>query len=299
MPELPEVETIKQGLESELLSKTVHGVDIINSQSMPVERKLVESRVVGGRVNNLWRRGKVMGIDLDTGYSLLIHLKMTGQLIYNYKPRDATQGITQKARIAGGHPTKSIISQLPDSSTRVIIGFNDGSQLYFNDQRKFGWIKLVTTEHIVEEPLLKTMGAEPLSPEFTLKELRRKISHRRSPVKATLLDQHNIAGIGNIYADESLHLANIHPLTHSRDLNAEELRRLHQAIRTIISSGIEHGGTTLRDYINHQGEKGDYLAVARVFGREGEACPVCGGVIEKIKVAGRGTHLCPRCQIYK
>ena len=294
------METIKTGLESELLSKTIVGIDVMNAKTMLADLDTVESYGVGASVNSLWRRGKVLGIDLNTGYSFLIHLKMTGQLIYSYNSEASDEyEFNEDSRISGGHPTKSMVGLLPDSSTRAVMAFDDGSRLYFNDQRKFGWIKLVATSQTGSDPLLKTMGVEPLSPDFTLEELQSKIGHRRSPIKATLLDQHNVAGIGNIYADESLHLAQMHPLTKPSDLNQEEFSRLHRAIVEILSSGIEHGGTTLRDYINHQGESGDYLVVARVFDRQGDSCLVCGATIEKIKVAGRGTHYCPNCQKLK
>ncbi len=302
MPELPEVETIKRGLESEIISKTIVDIDVIHAKTVLADFDILQSYGVGASVDNLWRRGKVLGIDLNTGYSFLIHLKMTGQLIYSYDDKavdDYGQKYNKDSRISGGHPSKSMIGSLPDSSTRVVVYFSDDSQLYFNDQRKFGWIKMTPKSQIDSDPLLKSMGTEPLSVDFTFEEFRSKIGHRRSPVKAALLDQHNMAGIGNIYADESLHLAKIHPLTKPLDLSEAELIRLHQAIIKILSSGIEHGGTTLRDYINHEGESGDYLVVARVFDRQGENCPVCISKIEKIKVAGRGTHYCPSCQIPK
>jgi formamidopyrimidine-DNA glycosylase len=188
-------------------------------------------------------------------------------------------------------------ADLPDKSTRAVFSFGSGDKLFFNDQRKFGWIKVVDTQQVSKDPLLNRMGPEPLSKDFTLSVFQRELTaHARAPIKPVILDQSTVAGVGNIYADESLHLAKIHPGRLAGSLTLAEAKRLHAAIREIISLGIKHGGTSFTHYVNALGGKGDYMAHARVFRRQGESCPVCGAIIHKIRLAGRGTHFCPRCQ---
>ncbi|MEX0749068.1 MAG: bifunctional DNA-formamidopyrimidine glycosylase/DNA-(apurinic or apyrimidinic site) lyase [Candidatus Saccharimonadales bacterium] len=290
MPELPEVETIRSGLERELTGQLIASTEILFAKSMPALEQLIADRVVGAKVSALRRRGKVMIVDLDTHYSLMVHLKMTGQLILQ-----RADGV----RRGGGHPTKSMVRELPDNSTRVVFNFRGGDRLFFNDQRKFGWIKLLPTAEVEQDSLLTRMGVEPLSTEFTFSNFTAKVARRKSPIKAVLLDQSTVAGLGNIYVDEALHLARIHPLTHGIDLSPTELRRLHQAIITIITRAIELKGTTFRNFRNHKGESGGYFEMARVFGRTNQPCPECSTPIDKLRVAGRGTHICPQCQLLK
>jgi formamidopyrimidine-DNA glycosylase len=288
MPELPEVETIRRGLELGLTSQTIQSVEVLWPKSFPVPPDLIEQIVVSARVTHLGRRAKVLMVELDNGYSMLFHLKMTGQVVLEKADGE---------RFAGGHPTKSMGAELPDSSTKVIFSLKSGDRLYFNDFRKFGWIKLVLTDEIDLDPLVARLGPEPLSDNFTLVGFRAQLQrHKRSAIKPTILDQSTVSGIGNIYADESLHLAKIHPLRLAGSLTPTESKRLHEAIKTIIALGIEHGGTSFSNYVNALGGKGDYLDHARVFRRQGLPCPVCGTIIRKIRVAGRGTHFCPKCQ---
>src|SRR6185369_2322324 len=167
----------------------------------------------------------------------------------------------------------------------------------FNDQRKFGWIKLVETSEVALDPLVARLGPEVLSADFTLAWLQKQLTrHAKAPVKAVILDQSVAPGIGNIYADESLHLARIHPARLAGSLTPAEAKRLWAALRDIMTAGIEHGGTSFAHYVNSLGGKGDYLEHARVFRRDGLPCPVCGTVVVKLRVAGRGTHVCPKCQ---
>jgi len=288
MPELPEVETIRRGLELGLTSQMITSVEVLWPKSFPVPEDLIQQIVVGSTVKHLGRRAKVLMVELDNGYSMLFHLKMTGQMVLEKADGE---------RFAGGHPTKSMRDTLPDSSTKVIFGLKSGDRLYFNDFRKFGWIKLVPTSEIGLDPLVARLGPEPLSDDFTLAGFRQQLlRHKGSAIKPTILDQSTVSGVGNIYADESLHLAKIHPLRLSGSLTSIESKRLYEAIKTIIALGIEHGGTSFAVYVNALGGKGDYLDHARVFRRQGQPCPVCGTIIQKIRVAGRGTHLCPKCQ---
>lgn len=288
MPEGPEVETIRRGLELGLVGQTISGVEVAWEKSFPVPADIRTQWVVGARVTHVARRAKVLIWGLDNGYALLFHLKMTGQIVLVKADGE---------RYAGGHPNDSMRSELPDRSTRVAFRLASGDQLFFNDQRKFGWIKLVPTAEIEQDPLVKRLGPEALSRDFSLAYFKAQLArHQRAPIKPVILDQSTVSGIGNIYADESLHLARVHPTRLAGSLTDAEVKRLHLAIRDIIAAGIEHGGTSFAHYVNSLGGKGDYLEHARVFRREGQPCPVCGSEIEKIRVAGRGTHLCPKCQ---
>lgn len=288
MPEGPEVETIRRGLEVSIVGQTLSGVDVMWPRSFDVPEKLVAQIVVGAAVAHVARRAKVLLIELAGGYTLMFHLKMTGQIVLVKSDGE---------RYAGGHPSLSMRDALPDASTRVVFAFASGDRMYFNDQRKFGWIKLVPTDEVKLDPLVARLGPEVLSAEFTAAYLGTVLArHKGAPVKAVILDQSTVGGIGNIYADESLHLAKIHPRRVAGSLSEVEVRRLYAAMRDIMTLGINHGGTSFAHYVNSLGGTGDYLQHARVFRREGQACPVCGTIIEKIRVAGRGTHVCPKCQ---
>lgn len=291
MPELPEVETIRRGLAQLITGKTVTGLKVLTPKTFMAPDNLARQIVVGEQLIGFDRFGKVLVWNLSNQYSLLFHLKMTGQIVVTE---------TNGQRFAGGHPSSSMANQLPDNSTRVIFTLDSGETVYFNDQRKFGWIKLEQTADVAKDSLITRLGPEPLSDKFTLKGFADVLKrHGRSPVKAVILDQSTVAGVGNIYADESLHLAKIHPATLAGVLSRADIKRLHGAIITIIGLGITQGGTSFSKYVNALGGKGNYLDAARVFRREDEPCPVCGTIIKKIRVAGRGTHYCPKCQRLK
>lgn len=212
---------------------------------------------------------------------------MTGQLVYR-----------GRQRFGAGHPNDSLVGELPDRSTRVVIEFQDGSHLYFNDQRKFGWMKLYPTEEVPHITFMQTVGPEPLEATFTSKQFIERMRRRNNTaVKATLLDQTVLAGVGNIYADESLWGARIHPATRVREVSDSQLATLLREVKDVMNLSIEKGGSTDRNYVNAEGKKGSYIDFARVFRKEGQPCPRCGAVIVKIRVAGRGTHLCPVCQV--
>jgi formamidopyrimidine-DNA glycosylase len=288
MPELPEVETIRRGLQQTIVGLKIRDIEPLHPKSLQARSDQLDAHALGATIEAFERYGKVLVIKLDSGYSLLIHLKMTGQMVL---VRQDGQ------RYAGGHPTKSMADELPDKSTKVIFRLSDGSTLYFNDQRIFGWIKLEPTGEILRDALIARLGPEPLTEAFELNGFTAVLKRRaRSPIKGVILDQSTVAGVGNIYADESLHLAKIHPATLAGNLTAGQVRRLYEAIKTIIALGVEHGGTSFTSYVNALGGTGDYLHHARVFRRQGLTCPVCGSIIIKTRVAGRGTHLCPTCQ---
>jgi formamidopyrimidine-DNA glycosylase len=212
---------------------------------------------------------------------------MTGLLVFRGGGR----------RFGAGHPNDSLISKLPDKSTRVVIDFTDGSKLFFNDQRKFGWMRLLPTLEVPEIDFLKTAGPEPLEDDFTVdKFIERLMTRKNSLIKAVLLDQKVLAGVGNIYADESLWAAKIHPATPVARISRTKLISLHSELLAILRLSIEKGGSTDRNYVNAEGKKGSYIQFANVFRKEGQPCPRCGTTIIKIRVAGRGTHICPKEQ---
>ncbi len=213
---------------------------------------------------------------------------MTGQLVF----RSAT------AHFGAGHPSGSLMGDLPDKSTRVTLTFADGARLFFNDQRKFGWMRLMPTAEVENLDFFKKVGPEPLAADFTPADFAARLSRRaKSGIKAVLLDQTVVAGIGNIYADESLWAAKIHPLTLVQDIPKAKVTALYTGLRDILTLSIKKGGSTDRNYVNHEGKRGSYLTFANVFRREGQPCPRCGTIIIKTKVAGRGTHVCPHCQV--
>lgn len=289
MPELPEVETVRRGLAELLPGRVVARVTAFDSpKSFPNAPADVEQFLYGARVTAVRRRAKVLMIDLDTQYSLVIHLKMTGQLIF--------RGVQS---FAGGHPNDSLIGELPDRSTRVQIDFVDGSRLFFNDQRKFGWVKLLPTDEVKDLPFMQKVGPEPLDPQTRAEDFIQRIRRRQnSMIKPAFLDQAVIAGVGNIYADEALWAAQIHPQTRVKNVNDQQLNTLFNELRHILQLSIDQGGSTDKNYVDAEGRKGNYLTFAHVFRREGQACHRHPDQeIIKLKVGGRGTHVCPVCQV--
>lgn len=277
MPELPEVETIKRGLLKFILNKKIVQIEVL-------EKKQFTGNVSSATVVSIRRFGKALVIDLDNGYSLMIHLRMTGQLIWR-----------GKENFAAGHPSENFVAELPNKQTRVIFKFADGV-LYFNDQRKFGFVKVLKTQDVEKDDFIKKLAKEPW--QMDAKELYDKFQrHKNAPVKAVILDQTIIAGLGNIYADESLYFANVHPETKAGDLSMEQVEKILVGARTVMEVSINSGGSTMATYVRADGTRGDYLEkFAKVFRREGQPCERCGAKIVKIKVAGRGTHICPECQ---
>ena len=212
---------------------------------------------------------------------------MTGQLVF-----------VGETRFGAGHPNDSLINDLPDKSTRVTLTFDDDTKLFFNDQRKFGWMRLLPTMEIPNTPFMQKVGPEPLSSDFTANDFIQRLARRpKTNIKAVLLDQSVVAGIGNIYADESLWGAKIHPTRLVSSLTDDEMTLLYTEMRAVMNLAVEKGGSSNSTYVNAEGKKGSYMDFARVFRREGLECPRCGAIIEKSRVAGRGTHVCPVCQL--
>ncbi|MEI6053899.1 MAG: bifunctional DNA-formamidopyrimidine glycosylase/DNA-(apurinic or apyrimidinic site) lyase [Candidatus Saccharibacteria bacterium] len=287
MPELPEVETVRRGLNSLIVGKKIISAKSDNPKSFPNNQNDVDTFLMGFIVTGVRRRAKVLLIDLSSKHTLVIHLKMTGQLVF----------VDKISRFGAGHPSDSLVGGLPDKSTRVTFDFSDGSKLFFNDQRKFGWVRLVPTLEVPNIDFMKRVGPEPLESTFTPADFIARFKTRpRTNIKAALLDQKVIAGVGNIYADESLWGAKIHPSRLVCDISDKELKKLYEEVRFVMNLSIEKGGSTNRNYVNAEGKKGSYMDLARVFRREGLDCSVCGSQIVKLRVAGRGTHICPVCQ---
>jgi len=287
MPELPEVETVRRGLSQLIIGRTVMSVDHDTPKSFPNATADVRQFLIGATIINVRRRAKVLMIDLSTDYTLVIHLKMTGQMVFR-----------GKSTFGAGHPNDSLIGDLPDRSTRVTLSFEDTSHLFFNDQRKFGWMRLMPTLEVPNIDFMQKVGPEPLDADFTASDFAARFTRRaRTSIKAALLDQTVVAGVGNIYADESLWGAKIHPQRLVQSLTAQDFARLYHELREVMNLAIEKGGSTDKNYVNAEGKRGSYMDFARVFRREGKPCPRCGTTIIKFKAAGRGTHICPHCQV--
>lgn len=273
MPELPEVETVRASLEPAVVGRRFERVEIADPRvTRPLDPDEVAAELHGEVVQALERRGKYLVFRFRSGRVLLIHLRMTGSLRHHRN---------------GGLED--------DPHRRAVVSLDDGSDVTYRDVRRFGtWLLL---EPGADVPYLtERLGEEPLGEAFTTKTLARRLEGRRAPVKAALLDQRAAAGMGNIYADEALWRAKIHPLMPAGTLGPPEIRRLHRAVKDALRAGIARQGTTLRDYRTPDGESGSMQAELRVYGRADEPCPRCGTAIAKTRVAGRGTWYCPHCQ---
>lgn len=273
MPELPEVETVKRSLESHLVGEKITGIEIYYGGIIKEpESALFRSLIVGKEIRSLTRRGKYLLCELSEGLTLVIHLRMTGRL-YLTDPQ-----------------------QLVEKHTHIIFRLSGGKELRFHDTRKFGLIYLVPTGCWQPIGGLFSLGPEPLEEAFTLAYLQEKIRDRKTRLKNFLLDQRFIAGIGNIYADEILFVAGLHPERPVETLTAKEVERLYHAIRSLLQAGIEHRGTSFRDYVDGMGARGGFQNKLKVYGRGGEPCERCGTRLVRSVVAGRGTVFCPCCQ---
>ncbi|HSC73218.1 MAG TPA: bifunctional DNA-formamidopyrimidine glycosylase/DNA-(apurinic or apyrimidinic site) lyase [Gaiellaceae bacterium] len=273
MPELPEVETIRLALEPHVVGRTFERVEILDPRLVrPFEPLAVAAELEGERVAALERRGKYVIVRFESGRVLLIHLRMTGSL--------------RHAR--GGEPGE-------DPYRRAVVRLDDGSDVAYRDVRRFGTWHLLEAEE-VDDYLGRRLGREPLERTFTAKRLGERLADRRAPLKAALLDQRTVAGLGNIYVDEALWRAQLHPLRGAGTLDDEELQRLTTAIRQALRAGLARQGATLRDYSTPDGSRGRAQEGFRVYGRAGEPCLRCGTPIEKIRAGGRGTWYCPNCQ---
>lgn len=291
MPELPEVETIRRGLEGAVVGREVSDVDIRVAKMFHGDAK----DVIGAKIVAVKRHAKMLEIDLSNNNALLIHLKMTGQLVFD--PSTSSGQVDRKARVAGGHPSADWVADLPNKFTHVIFHFKDGSVLFFNDLRKFGYIKLFKQDELANSKELKHLGPSPFDKEFNEEYLMRVVMKRpRIKIKQILLDQTIIAGIGNIYADESLFCAGISPLRLSGQIKRTEFTKLISCIKKVLEMGLKYGGSSENTFVNIDGQQGQMQNHFQIYRKTGLQCPNRCGIVKRTVVGGRGTHYCPACQ---
>jgi len=288
MPELPEVETVRIGLNQNTLGWQIEGGEILLPRAIayPDRPESFLAAVIGTDFTEWQRRGKYLIAQLSQGNQLGVHLRMTGSLLWC--DRDAPMGKHTRVRLF-----------VKEKGRRKKEKGRSQKELRFDDQRTFGKMWLVPSDRSTESVItgLQKLGLEPFAPEFTPQHLESQLSRTGRPIKTVLLDQETVAGIGNIYADESLFLGKIHPQKAANSLNSEQVKDLHQGIVRSLSDGIAKGGTTFSSFQNVAGLKGNYIDTAWVFRRTGQPCNICSSVISRIKLGGRSTHFCPQCQI--
>lgn len=297
MPELPEVETIRRDLVQHIKGESIKNAKLITSKTVRNQAVFFVNYLKNRKVKDITRRGKLLVFELEhkrgekENKFMLIHLKMTGQLIF----------VKGKNSLAGGHSLsdksfeKAIGGALPNKHTRVIFYFSSSSILFFNDLRRFGYVEIVDKKKL-DKILLENYGPEPLTLGLTVDYLQNIFKNRTANIKSILLNQKLIAGLGNIYVDEALFLAKIKPERLGKSLGKDEIKRLHHAINNVIEKAIYNRGTTFNNYVDSQGKKGGFVSFLQVYGRGNKACYRCGELIKKVKLAGRGTHYCPNCQ---
>ena len=281
MPELPEVETLKLGLQKYVVGHTIESVDVKKPKIFQGDTKHVE----GAKVTDVKRFGKGLVIDLSNNYSLAIHIKLTGQLIYRGK--DEPKVIhTDMTRVG---------KTLPNVWTHVLFYLDRGAMLYYNDIRQFGWIKIVPTAEVGELPFFKELGPEFFK-DLDEKKFAEILSKSKIAVKSLLMDQKKMSGVGNIYANDSLYLAKIDPRRPANSLSPEEVKTLFKAIETVLKKGLEEGGASELTFVNVLGEAGNYQNHTQIYAHQGQKCKRDGTIIEKFVLGGRGTYMCSTCQ---
>lgn len=287
MPELPEVETVVVELANKIESKKIIDVIISDLKTIkPFKKTGFKKIILGQKINRLTRRGKNILIHLNNKLTIAIHLKMTGQLIWQ-----SAKGPV----IIGGHPQKDGHLDLPNKFTRLFFVFSDKSRLYFNDARKFGWVKILNKEQFSDFD--KKLGIEPLSNQFTFTKFKSLLEkNKNKKIKPFLLDQSKIVGLGNIYVDEACFSAGLSPQRKIINIKDNEKRELFSAIKKILRQSIKNKGTSFRDYLTTDGKKGGFMPYLKVYGKTKKPCPKCQRPIKKEKMFGRGTHFCPHCQ---
>ncbi|WP_347490757.1 bifunctional DNA-formamidopyrimidine glycosylase/DNA-(apurinic or apyrimidinic site) lyase [Desulfoscipio sp. XC116] len=273
MPELPEVETVKRTLEKKIAGLTINGVNIMMAKIIrePSPEEF-SAQVTGRKITRLGRRGKYLLLYLTDDNVLIIHLRMTGRLVYT----------------APDEPLSK--------HTHVVFLLSDGHELRFIDMRQFGRLQLAPLQALDRVKGLKDLGPEPLGQEFSRDFLRRELKRKRVRIKSLLLDQTFIAGLGNIYADEALHRARLNPQRTANSLSPREIAGLYHSIIAVLQEGIQNRGTSFRDYVDGDGRRGNYQELLRVYNREGSPCPHCGTAVARIKIGGRSSYFCPACQ---
>lgn len=287
MPELPEVETVKRGLNKSLKNKKIKDFNCDWLKMINYKLNDYRSKIKGLSIKNVDRIAKMIVISLSRNLNILVHLKMTGQLVY----------VDKKDCLIGGHPIEQGFSCLPNKFTHARFSFTDGSHLYFNDVRKFGWLRLYTDSELKKIISALRMGPEPLSKDFTLEYLKDSLSKRpKSKIKQFLMDPKNLVGVGNIYSDEVCYFAKIRPNRLVKTLKNSQIELIYKGIKKILNDSIKAQGTTFRDFRNAEGETGNYSKKLKVYGRYGKKCYKCNQIIKKIKIGGRTSSYCPHCQ---
>ncbi len=285
MPEMPEVETIRLGLARYILHKNITGLEVRKEKIVRTLGKKLAKKLRGKTFTAIGRRGKLLIFHVSSGEYMLVHLKMTGQLIYE----------KGKTRIAGGHSWPKIADSLPNRYSHVIFSFADGSTLFFNDMRQFGYIELVDEARL--RKILGTYGPEPLEATTTYEKFSEALGKRSVAIKAALLNQQIVAGIGNIYADEACFYAGIRPGRKVHSLTVVEKKVLFKSVRDVLKRALKYGGTTFSNFRDVEGKKGNFTRLLKAYGRGGMECLRCGfSPLKKGVIAGRGTVWCPSCQ---
>lgn len=285
MPELPEIETLKKGLRKYILGRTMEDVEVRVPKIFQGDKR----DVIGAKVDNIKRIGKGIIIELDNDFVLAVHLKLTGQLVYVGKE---TQGKKISPKTGGS---------LPSKFTHVIFNLNKG-YLYYNDVRRFGWIKVMHKDDTMSLPFFKEMGPEPdVTGDITGKVLTfdyfsNIVKRSKMAIKILIMDQKRIGGIGNIYANDALFMARIDPRRAAETLTQEEIKKLYDSIFAVLKEGLKYGGSSDVNYVHADGEEGNYQFHTLIYGKTGEPCLSCSGLVKKIFLGGRGTYFCPACQ---
>jgi formamidopyrimidine-DNA glycosylase len=296
MPELPEVETVRRQLAPEVRGRRISGVEILDERLVrPESPKKVERGLEGRRLEGVDRRGKYLMVRLESEGTLLLHLRMTGNILVR-KPEGGDEVADMMERDRLGMP-RLYESSIDLRHLRMRLDLDDGTEVLFTDVRRFGTALLIEGERDLEEYLATRVGIEPLSDELTPEALCRLAAGRTAPLKSFLLTQTGVTGIGNIYADEALHRAELHPLSPAGSMKPEHCEALVEGIVDALELGLASGGSSIDDYLDTRGERGSMQDEFLVHTREGKDCPRCGGTIQRIVVSGRSTYFCPDCQV--
>lgn len=287
MPELPEIETVKLGLQKYLVGHKVENIKV----KIPKMFAGPPNQIIGAKIINIKRIGKGLIIEFDNGYVLAVHFKMTGQLVFRDKN---THNLVLSKKVGG--------DILPSKYSHIIFALDKGAMLYYNDLRQFGWIKVLKKDELMQMPFFKEMGPEPkvgndlAGKELTFDYFKGVLQKSNLATKVILMDQKKIGGIGNIYANDALFLASVDPRRKGKSLNDKELKKLFEAIFAVINKSLSFGGSSDENFVNALGQDGNYQHHTLVYGKQGQKCSVCGSIIEKIQLGGRGTYFCPKHQ---
>ena len=279
MPELPEVETIRLGLQKYIVGKTIEDVEVRLRRIFSGDEK----NIIGAKITSIDRFGKGLVINLNNKYSIAAHIKLTGQFVYR---DDSTLKLKLSAKVG---------SQIPNKFTHVTFKLDKGAYLHYNDIRQFGWIKILKTEDLKTIPFFKDLGPEPFGG-LTFEIFKNIISKNNTAIKPLIMDQKKIGGIGNIYANDALFDSQIDPRKKAKSLKEKEIKSLYNSILKVLKNGLENGGASELNYVNALGQEGKYQHHFLAYARDGEKCLRCGTIMKKITLGGRGTYFCPNCQ---